>query len=101
LPEAAVILRRQGQPDSSVVLLEKALSRAGMAYGWSYEAGWYAQALSQLGELYEARGDRARAADYYGRYVTLLKDAEPPLAAQVVAVREKLTRVTSEPAPKR
>ena len=46
-----------------------------------------------LGDLHEARGDRAKAAEYYRRYVEMLKDADPPIAAQVTAVRAKLARV--------
>jgi len=58
-----------------------------------YEATWYAQALSMLGDLYEARGNRAKAAECYRRYVEMLKDADPPIGAQVAAVRTKLARV--------
>ena len=50
-----------------------------------------------LGELYEARGDRARAAEYYGTYVELLAGADAALQPQVAAVKAKLRRVTSEP----
>jgi len=52
--------------------------------------------LSALGDLYESRGDRAKAAEYYRRYVDLLKDADPPLSTQVAAVREKLARLMGE-----
>ena len=53
-----------------------------------------------LGELYEARGDRAKAAEYYGKYVELLSGADAALQPQVAAVKEQLRRVTSEPAPR-
>jgi serine/threonine-protein kinase len=101
LPEAAAILRRTGQPDSSIALLERALSTPGAAGGFTYEAGWYAQALQMLGEMHEERGDRSKAAEYYRAYVELLAGAEPPVAAQVGAVREKLARVMSEAGVKR
>jgi tRNA A-37 threonylcarbamoyl transferase component Bud32/tetratricopeptide (TPR) repeat protein len=95
--EAARALERLGKPDSSIVLLERALSIPSIAGGFRYEVTWYAQGLQQLGELYEARNDRAKAAEYYSRYLGLLKDAEPPMAAQVAAVRAKYERLTSEP----
>ena len=101
LPEAANAIERLGHPDSAIVLLEKALAVPSIALGSIYETGWYAQGLQRLGELYEARGDRAKAADYYRKYVDLLRDADPPMAAQVQAVREKLNRVTGEPGAKR
>ena len=96
-PEAAAILARRGQADSAIVLFERALATSSLFGGNVYEARWYTQALSILGDLYEARGDRAKAADYYRRCVGVLKDADAPLAAQVAAVREKLVRVTQEP----
>ncbi|HEY5545806.1 MAG TPA: protein kinase [Gemmatimonadaceae bacterium] len=97
LPEAAAILARRGQPDSAIVLFERALSTSSAFGGFTYETGWYAQGLLILGELYEARGDRAKAAEYYERYVKVFKDPDPPIAAQLAAVREKLARVTGEP----
>ncbi len=50
-----------------------------------------------LGELYEAKGDRARAAEYYRRYIEVFKDPDPEIAREVAVVREKLARVTGEP----
>ena len=100
LPEAAMLMRRLNQPDSSIALFERALATSSTTAGVIYEAGWYAQALSSLGELYEARGDRAKAAQYYRTYVELLKNADAPIATQVAAVRQKLFRVTGEPVAK-
>jgi len=101
LPEAATILKRIGQPDSAIVLFERALARPSAARGIDYEAGWYAEALRMLGEMYEARGDRVKAAEYYGKYVDLLSGADAVLQPQVAAVKEQLRRVTSEPGARR
>jgi tetratricopeptide (TPR) repeat protein len=95
-PEAAAILARRQQPDSAIALFEKALGTSSLFGGEVYEAGWYSQALSMLGDLYQARGDRAKAAEYYRRYVDLLEGADPPVATQVAAVREKLRRLSGE-----
>ena len=97
LPEAAAILARTGKPDSAIVLFERALATSSAYAGGVYESGWYAQALLMLGDLYEARGDRAKAAEYYQRHIDVFKDPDPPIAKQVAAVREKLARVTGEP----
>ena len=99
LAEAATALMQLGKLDSSVVLLERALSISSTAGGIYYEAGWYAQALQQLGDAYSAKGDRAKAAGYYTKYVELLRDADPPIAAQVAEVKAKLVKLRSEPGP--
>ena len=96
LPEAAEILARHGQPDSAIVLFEHALATSSLYGGASYEAAWYTEALSTLGELYEGRGDRAKAAEYYRRYVEVLKDADPPIAAHVAEIRERLARLSGD-----
>jgi tetratricopeptide (TPR) repeat protein len=96
LPEAAAILARRGQADSAIVLFERALATSSLFGGDFYEASWYSQALSTLGDLYEARGNRSKAAEYYQRYVELLEHADPPLASQVVTMREKIARLTGE-----
>jgi tetratricopeptide (TPR) repeat protein len=54
-------------------------------------------ALKRLGELYEKRGDRGRAAEYYSRLVELWKDADPGLQQVVRDVRQRLGRLASEP----
>lgn len=92
LAEAATILAQLGKLDSAIVLFERALASSSAFNGDIYEASWYAQSQSQLGDLYEARGDSARAAEYRRRYVQLLKDADPSIAAQVAVVRAKLAR---------
>jgi serine/threonine-protein kinase len=97
LPEAAAIMARRGLADSAIVLFERALSMSSAYGGNIYEPGWYAQALLLLGELYEARGERTKAAEYYRRHIEVFKDPDPPIAKQVASVREKLARVTGEP----
>ena len=96
LPEAAQILARRGQPDSAIVLFERALGTSSTYGGATYESTWYTEALSTLGDLYESRGDRAKAAEYYKRYVDVFKDPDPPIAAHVAQIRERLARVTGE-----
>lgn len=43
-----------------------------------------------LGRLHEARGDSARAADYYGRFVRLWQDADSTLQPRVDRARARL-----------
>ena len=53
----------------------------------------YAPLAKRLGELYEARGDRAKAAAYYLKFVTLWKNADPELQPRVAEVRQRLARL--------
>jgi hypothetical protein len=62
-----------------------------------YLAGTY----KRLGELYEARGDRQKAASYYTKFVELWKNADPELQPKVAEVRRALARLDVEPPTKR
>jgi hypothetical protein len=46
-------------------------------------------ALWRLASLVEAAGDHAEAAEMYGRYAELLKDADPQFQPRVGQAREK------------
>jgi hypothetical protein len=49
------------------------------------------------GEIYERRGDRARALEAYGRFVELWRDGDPAVLEQVKAVRERMAALAAEP----
>ena len=55
-----------------------------------------APALKRLGELYEARGDRKRAAEYYEKFVDLWKNADPELQPGVTEARRWLAALSRE-----
>ena len=97
LPEAALAMERLGKPDSAIALLERAQHLPSLALGVAYDATWYPEALMRLGSLYEARGDRVKAGDYYAKYVELMKDADPELQNSVKAARAKVEQMRSEP----
>ena len=89
--------------------LAQAYDRAGVAdsaihYYERYLAmpGWNRIVLDQivvasfnrrLGELYEQRGDRERAARYYLAFVNLWKNADPELQPHVAEIRRRLSRL--------
>jgi tetratricopeptide (TPR) repeat protein len=95
--ELASLLDRQGSTDSARVVFE-ALVNTPTTMG-HVMADQYALAPSykRLGELYEAKGDRKTAAEYYGRFVDLWKDADPELQPGVREVRQRLARLAQEP----
>jgi len=59
------------------------------------DVDWFARAPSarRLGELYEAKGERVKAAHYYQMFVDLWKNAEPELQPQVLDVKRRLARL--------
>jgi hypothetical protein len=52
--------------------------------------------LKRLGELYEQRGNREKALEYYGRFVDLWKDADAALQPIVQEVRQWMARLARE-----
>ena len=57
------------------------------------DATWLAASYVRLGELWEGKGDRAKAASYYARFVDLWKDADPELQPRIADVRRRLARL--------
>ena len=80
---------KAGERDSAVAVYERAVNTPGYFRAFEEQAT-LAPTYRRLGELYEERGDTARARDYYGRFVDLWKDADGELQPQVRQVREKL-----------
>jgi tetratricopeptide (TPR) repeat protein len=58
---------------------------------------YLAAALRRLGEMYESKGDRKKALEYYGRFVDLWKDAEPELQPLVADIRKQMAQLAGEP----
>ncbi|MDH5642888.1 MAG: protein kinase [Gemmatimonadota bacterium] len=50
----------------------------------------------RLGELYEERGDREKAVEYYNRFVELWQNADAELQPQVQEIRERIARLVGE-----
>jgi tetratricopeptide (TPR) repeat protein len=94
--EIASLYDHAGQADSALVAYEQIASTPGLLrilvdfYG-------LAPTYKRLGELYTARGDRAKAREYYGRFVELWKDADPELQPIVDSARAALKRLSGEP----
>jgi tetratricopeptide (TPR) repeat protein len=93
----ARIYDRRGQPDSALAAYEGAVSHTSLLAALRVERSTLAPSLKRLGELYEARQDRKKAADYYGRFVDLYQHADPELQPAVRDVRARLGRLAQEP----
>jgi tetratricopeptide (TPR) repeat protein len=93
--EIATAYEQAHIPDSALTYYERFVTTPslGRVYGDKLAL---APTLKRLGELYEARGDRAKAREYYGRFVDLWKDADPELQVIVRDVRARLARLARE-----
>jgi serine/threonine-protein kinase len=87
---------RAGMADSALAAFTRAAAPEGT--GWStMERAWgLGPSLKRLGELYEARGDRARASEAYRRFVELWRESDPVLQATVREVQARLARLAGE-----
>jgi eukaryotic-like serine/threonine-protein kinase len=89
---------RANQSDSALVYYER--------WAGGTETSWLGPGLYTIGqpvsffrmaELYEARGDRARAAEYYGRLANLWQEADPVLQPRVQEARRRVAQLVAEP----
>ncbi|MDQ3519737.1 MAG: protein kinase [Gemmatimonadota bacterium] len=105
LPLRARAYELGGQPDSAILayeqyvttpLIDNTIAPTISVIELSSNAVHFAPTLRRLGELYEERGNREKAAHYYGRFVELWKDADPDLQPQVVDVKRRLARLSGE-----
>jgi tetratricopeptide (TPR) repeat protein len=90
LYDEAAFWDRLGLPDSARVALERAVTTHPTDKDETEDTYFYAPALRRLGELAEARGDRAAARDYYQRFVDVWRDADPKFQPQVAEARHRL-----------
>jgi tetratricopeptide (TPR) repeat protein len=95
--ELASLYDRQGQQDSARVIYQRILETPTAVGHLAADRYALAPTYKRLGELYEARGDRKRAAGYYNQFVELWKNADAELQPGVREVRGRLARLAQEP----
>jgi tetratricopeptide (TPR) repeat protein len=90
---------RAGMPDSAVVMYESYLQTKLLLRGSSNRMGveadpyCLAPITKRLGELYDQKGDRARAAEMYSKFIELWKSADPDLQPLVAETRARLAKL--------
>jgi hypothetical protein len=75
-----------------------------LAYADLLEAGWLAgvplpdlaMTYLRLGELFDQKGNRERAREFYGLFVDLYRNADPEVQPKVRQVRERIAALTSD-----
>ena len=86
-----------GEPDSALALYERIVATPGLIRLFD-DYATLVPTYRRLGELYEARGNRAKAREYYGRFADLWKDADPELQPTVADARAALKRLSASSA---
>jgi tetratricopeptide (TPR) repeat protein len=87
---------RAGIPDSALKYYEQAATLPNTDDTGVEDAIWQPSTLRRLGELYESRGDRQKALQYYGQFVALWKNADADLQPQVKQVKETMAKLAGE-----
>ena len=86
------------QPDSALAAYTRAVNTP-MLNRNAGEATVLGPTLRRMGELYEARGERDKAKDYYSRFVALWRDADSDFQPAVQDVKARLAQLSAEPKP--
>ncbi len=61
-----------------------------------YDGSFRADALVRLGELYESKGDKAKAIDYYSQFTELWANADAKLQPRVREIRDRIAKLQGE-----
>jgi len=93
--EIASSFARLNQPDSARTYYEYFLTHSGPIRVYR-DVIDRAAAYQRLGELYEARGDRKQAIDYYLKLTDLWKNADPELQPIVKDAHARIARLSAE-----
>jgi tetratricopeptide (TPR) repeat protein len=89
LPDLARLYDTMGMPDSALAVYTRYLATP---WQWRFESDGteLARALERVGELYEARGERAKAARTYAQLVELWRRVDPALEPERGGARRRL-----------
>jgi tetratricopeptide (TPR) repeat protein len=93
LPDLGRAYDALGQADSALAVYQRYVSSASPRK-FFVDPLFLAGTLKRLGELYEARGDTARAVSAYARFTALWKNADPELQPRVAEVERHLAALT-------
>jgi tetratricopeptide (TPR) repeat protein len=96
--QLAQLADQAGRTDSALALYQRAFAVTNYNR-YNVDAIDLLPALKRAGELYEAKGDRAKASQAYRRFVDLWKDADPALQPGVREIRARLGRLATENGP--
>jgi tetratricopeptide (TPR) repeat protein len=95
LPSLGIAFDRAGMPDSAIATFERYFETpTPQRLNLDLDVANVPRLSRRLGELYEAKGDRQKAAAHYRRFVDLWQNADPELQPQVAEIRQRLSRLS-------
>jgi tetratricopeptide (TPR) repeat protein len=93
-PMIAIAYDYAQQPDSAIREFTKYVESTSLLGRAGNDAFFLAAAYKRLGELWEAKGDRQKAARYYTKFLSLWTNADPDLQPKVAEVKRRLARLS-------
>jgi eukaryotic-like serine/threonine-protein kinase len=93
--EVGTLFDHAGQADSAVVRFERFVNEPRRTE-YRFQIGRRSLVMLRLAELYDQRGNAAKAAEYYARLLTLWQDADPHLQPRVEAAQRRLAELVVE-----
>ncbi len=94
--DIAAQFQKLGEPDSALVYYEAGLANSGPQRAIFTDPITLAATYQRLGELYEAKGDRKKATEYYLKLADLWKNADPELQPIVKDAHARVARLSAE-----
>jgi eukaryotic-like serine/threonine-protein kinase len=94
LPAIGLAFDLAQKPDSAIAAFTKYVNSTSIIQRFGQDRFFLAGSYKRLGELWEAKGDRAKASHYYAKFLELWKNADPALQPQVTDVRRRLARLS-------
>ncbi len=94
LPATGFAFDLAQMPDSAIAAFTRYVNSTSLLQRYGLDRFFLAGSYKRLGELWEAKGDRAKAAHYYAKFLDLWKNADPALQPQVTDVRKRLARLS-------
>ena len=93
MPEIGRAFDLAGKPDSAIASFTRYLTTI-EPDRFYFDGMVLAGMHKRLGELYEAKGNRADALSHYNTFLTLWKDADPELQPKVREVRQRVAQLS-------
>jgi tetratricopeptide (TPR) repeat protein/tRNA A-37 threonylcarbamoyl transferase component Bud32 len=84
------------QPDSALAVYQRAADNPRGLQSITGDQWDLAHSYQRLGELYEGKGQKQKALEYYGRFIRLWQDADAELQPQVKEVKQRMAALAGE-----